>query len=372
MESEERYKNLGIYTDGQGEFIRKTISEYQSDSHCCSKRCCSSWKQEDIQKHIMEMESLSKVEKKMVVLTVLRNCAINSEGTRYSEKRQRLRFSFRYEPFGIMCVSAFRAIFGLRIETFRGLLAHLRSKGAKYRVEQKSDQIIYKSNIGNIENKYEQKYFALVIGNSKYNSLFLKNPVNDARDLSHILMKKGFSVILRLNTTRKEMIDAIRKFGNASGVGLFYFAGLGVQMNGKLYIVPIDAQVHSEPDIKYECISLDFISDDLNKNRVKPYNGQLFAYSTSSDQAAYEGERNGIYSKHLLKNLIINGLEIHQMFRNVREAVEKETKGRQTSQELSTAKKSFYFTPLYKNDFEGSFFIFILDTQRNNPYSRYR
>ncbi|KPA11514.1 peptidase C14 caspase catalytic subunit P20 [Candidatus Magnetomorum sp. HK-1] len=58
------------------------------------------------------------------------------------------------------------------------------------------------------------------------------------------------------------------------------------------------------------------------------------------------------------------------MFRNVREAVEKETKGRQTPQELSTAKKSFYFTPLYKNDFEGSFFIFILDTQRNNPYSR--
>ena len=127
VESEEYYKKLGIYTDVQDNFIRKTISEYQSDSHCCSKGCCSSWKQEDIQNHIDEMGSLSKIEKKLVVLTVLRNCAINSEDTRYSKKRQRLRFSFRYEPFGIMCVSAFRALFGLRIETFRGLLAHLRT-----------------------------------------------------------------------------------------------------------------------------------------------------------------------------------------------------------------------------------------------------
>lgn len=126
-ECEERYKNSGVDTDEQTNFIWKTISEYQTDSLCCTKGCCTMWKKEDIQKHIQEIARLSKTEKKLVVLTILRNCAINSENTRYSKKRQRLRFSFRYEPFGVMCVSAFRALFGLHIETFRGLLAHLRT-----------------------------------------------------------------------------------------------------------------------------------------------------------------------------------------------------------------------------------------------------
>ncbi len=126
-ECEERYKGSGSYEYEQANFIRTAISEYLSDSPCCTKSCCATWKDKDIQKHIHEIERLSKTEKKIVILTVLRNCAINSENTRYSEKRLRLRFSFRYEPFGTMCVSAFRALFGIRIELFRGLLAHLRT-----------------------------------------------------------------------------------------------------------------------------------------------------------------------------------------------------------------------------------------------------
>lgn len=95
-ECEERYKGLGSYdTDEQANFIMTAISEYLSESPCCTKDCCAMWKDEEIQKHLHDMESLSKTEKKLVVLTVLRNCAINSENTRYSKKRQRLRFSFR-------------------------------------------------------------------------------------------------------------------------------------------------------------------------------------------------------------------------------------------------------------------------------------
>ena len=61
-------------------------------------------------------------------MTILRNCAINSEQTRYSEKRQRIRFTFRYAPFGTMCASAFRVLFEIKIEVFKGLLAHLKTK----------------------------------------------------------------------------------------------------------------------------------------------------------------------------------------------------------------------------------------------------
>ncbi len=128
QECEERYKGSGSHdTDEQVHSIRKMISEFLSDSPCCTKGCCTMWADEDLQKHIHEIERLSNREKKLVILTVLRNCAMNSESTRYSKKRQRLRFSFRYEPFGTMCVSAFRALFGIRIESFRGLLAHLRT-----------------------------------------------------------------------------------------------------------------------------------------------------------------------------------------------------------------------------------------------------
>lgn len=62
----------------------------------------------------------------MVLLTVLRNCAVHSDNTRHSEQRRRLRFTFKYEPFGIMCALAFRVLFDIGIESFRGLLAHLK------------------------------------------------------------------------------------------------------------------------------------------------------------------------------------------------------------------------------------------------------
>ncbi|MCP4107660.1 MAG: hypothetical protein GY749_19300 [Desulfobacteraceae bacterium] len=72
------------------------------------------------------MQKLSKTEKKLVLLTVLRNCAIHSQSTRYSEQRRRLRFTFEYEPFGSMCAFAFRVLFDIGIESFRGLSAHLK------------------------------------------------------------------------------------------------------------------------------------------------------------------------------------------------------------------------------------------------------
>ncbi len=104
----------------------KRISEFYADTPCCSRNCIGTWKKDHLVKHAKDMERLSKKEKKLVILTVLRNCALSSESTRYSEERQRLRFTFRYEPFGKMCAPAFRSLFDVRIEEFRGLLAHLK------------------------------------------------------------------------------------------------------------------------------------------------------------------------------------------------------------------------------------------------------
>lgn len=105
----------------------KKISQHLGDNPCCSKNCCASWKENDLKKHADDMNKLSKTEKKLVLLTILRNCAIKTESTRYSEKRQRLSFSFYYEPFGIMCSFAFRLLFDIRIKALKGLLAHLKT-----------------------------------------------------------------------------------------------------------------------------------------------------------------------------------------------------------------------------------------------------
>ena len=105
----------------------RQVSEYFLDSPCCTKNCCVSWKERYLAKHAEDMKHLSKSEKKLVLLTVLRNSVTHTESTRYSEQRQRLRFTFHYEPFGIMCSAAFRLLFDIRIKELKGLLAHLKT-----------------------------------------------------------------------------------------------------------------------------------------------------------------------------------------------------------------------------------------------------
>jgi len=109
--------------------LMKRITGSYTDIPCCSKNCCGMWEKDNLKKHVEDLEKLSKTEKKIVLSAILRNNAINTESTRYSEQRRRLRFSFRYEPFGKMCATAFRLLFDIRIEAFKGLLAHLKTSG---------------------------------------------------------------------------------------------------------------------------------------------------------------------------------------------------------------------------------------------------
>lgn len=96
---------------------------------------------------------------------------------------------------------------------------------------------------------------SLIIGNSNYASSPLKNPVHDAEDIAAVLTKRGFEVILKLDASKREMEEAIQLFGKklSNGkVGLFFYAGHGMQVEGRNYLIPIDAVIEGESDVKYE------------------------------------------------------------------------------------------------------------------------
>ena len=129
--------------------------------------------------------------------------------------------------------------------------------------------------------KLHVQRLALVIGNSAYQTAPLKNPLNDAEDMAVNLKNLGFEIIIKKNADQRTMEDTIRYFGKQlrnGGVGLFYFTGHGMQVNGRNYLIPIDAKIESEadkPEIPPERVSetqVAAISDD-DKRNIEPWTG---------------------------------------------------------------------------------------------------
>jgi len=103
----------------------------------------------------------------------------------------------------------------------------------------------------------QEQRVALVIGNSAYADAPLRNPVNDARALAGELRRIGFKVTLLEDADLPKMFAAIRGFGDelrAGGVGLFYYAGHGVQMRGRNYLIPVGAQIEREDEVVYRSL----------------------------------------------------------------------------------------------------------------------
>jgi uncharacterized caspase-like protein len=106
---------------------------------------------------------------------------------------------------------------------------------------------------------------ALVIGNSAYPNNPLANPANDARLMSVALRGRGFAVIERLDVGRRDMARAVKDFGDrlkaggGDAVGLFYYAGHGVQVNNQNYLIPIDAEINDEGDVPIDAVSADHV-----------------------------------------------------------------------------------------------------------------
>ena len=221
-----------------------------------------------------------------------------------------------------------------------------------------------------------EKRTALVIGNSDYEIGSLTNPVNDAVDMASTLKRLGFEVILKKNIRHRDMEEAIEDFGNRlkrGGVGLFYYAGHGLQINGVNYIIPIGAKIKKESDVKFEAVDANRILDEMgNANnglniiildacRDNPLarnfrssnrglavissapEGSFISYATGPGQVAMDGEkRNSPYTAALLKYMNVPGLPIERVFKNVRISLESL---KQTPWELSSLKGEFFFTP---------------------------
>lgn len=232
---------------------------------------------------------------------------------------------------------------------------------------------------------------ALVIGNAAYRVAPLKNPINDAQAVAAALKALGFQVIMRENATQREMLDGLREFSNRarkSQVRLIYYAGHGVQIRGRNYLMPVDAEVQSEDDIAQKGADVTEVLERLGTMtegvnlivldacRNNPFSvgsgqladgrrlrtrglgpqamglaplqapsGTLIAFSTAPGSIAVDNpaQRNSTYTKHLLANLAIPGLPIERLFKQVRVAVAQETQQQQVPWETSSLMGEFCF-----------------------------
>ncbi len=110
---------------------------------------------------------------------------------------------------------------------------------------------------------------ALVVGNSKYKEAPLKNPANDAKAIGETLKGAGFEVTMKLDTGREELLAAIREYVRAMEqkkcVGLFYFAGHGLQLAWRNYLLPVDAAIDKIDDVARQSIDIARLMEGLTK-----------------------------------------------------------------------------------------------------------
>src|ERR1700761_5267780 len=108
---------------------------------------------------------------------------------------------------------------------------------------------------------------ALVIGNGKYaNAPKLENPANDSADLAAALRKAGFDVIEQQDASREAMTKAMREFSSrlrGTEVALFFYAGHGMQMNGENYLLPVDADIQTPADVRFNTVNLTDIQQEM-------------------------------------------------------------------------------------------------------------
>ena len=109
---------------------------------------------------------------------------------------------------------------------------------------------------------------ALVIGNGDYPNAPLRNPVNDARDFAAALGDSGFDIIRLENANLRQLRTALRDFGDRlkkqGGVGLFYFAGHGMQLKGRNYLMPVGAQIEREDEIEFGSLDANQVLEKLD------------------------------------------------------------------------------------------------------------
>jgi uncharacterized caspase-like protein len=234
-----------------------------------------------------------------------------------------------------------------------------------------------------------QRRMALVIGNGAYLSSPLKNPVGDAQAVAASLKTLGYEVTLKQDTALFALIEALRDFSVrsiSSDVRLLFYAGHGMQVKGRNYLLPVDTEPKGEDEIAAKAADVGEFIDRLTTNkqglniivldacRVNPFAGgvivgpdgrrlkfrgltpaglarveapmgTLVAFSTAPNGVALDGSEgaHSIYAKHLLRNMQTPGLPIEQLFKRVRIGVAEETQRVQVPWESSSLTTDFCF-----------------------------
>ena len=223
-----------------------------------------------------------------------------------------------------------------------------------------------------------EERIALVIGNAAYRIDPLDNPVNDARLVAQSLKQSGFAVAVQENLDRRGLINALRDFGSRLGentIAVFYYAGHGLQLRDRNYLIPVDAEIRSEDEIPIAGVDLGFMLGRMSTARSRinivildacrnnPFAGKggpsaqglaqmdapvgtLLAFATAPGKLAADGSgTNSLYATHLARHLLAPGLPVEHVFKRVREAVVRETAQQQVPWESSSLQGEFAFVP---------------------------
>jgi len=226
-----------------------------------------------------------------------------------------------------------------------------------------------------------QRRTALVIGNSSYPNAPLVNAVNDAHAMAEVLREAGFTVLLHTEVDQRRMQLALREFGErlkaAGGTGLFFFAGHGVQIKGRNFLIPAHADIAHEDEVAYAALDAQAVLDKmesagtgtniviLDACRNNPFArsmrsaqqglaqmdapvGTLVSFATAPGSVALDnvpGLRNGLFTTHLLEAIRRPAQKVEDVLKQVRGAVLKASSNRQVPWESSALVGDFYFHP---------------------------
>jgi hypothetical protein len=222
---------------------------------------------------------------------------------------------------------------------------------------------------------------ALVIGNSAYPNAALLNPRNDARAIADLLRQAGFVVDQRLDTTQSQLRDAVTRFGESIKdpqvkFGLFYYAGHGLQLDWRNYLVPVSAHIEALEDVKQQTVDvsallaymdqakgrnflviLDACRDDPFSGSFRPPAkglsqfdapvGSLLAFATAPGSVAIDGDgENGLYTSNLLREFSVRGVKVEDAFKRVRLGVRIASEGLQVPWESTSLEDDLYLFPV--------------------------
>lgn len=219
---------------------------------------------------------------------------------------------------------------------------------------------------------------SLVIGNGAYRQTPLTNPTNDAAAMRDLLNSAGFTVEAHLDAKRSDLLAAIDRFAAAAQqsqtrLAVFYYAGHGVQLDWRNYLLPVDVAVSSAEDVKRQCIDLgsllgrlaqirdknfviilDACRDDPFRGAYRPEQkglsqfdapvGSLIAYATSPGSVASDGGgRNGLYTENLVRELSIRNAKLEEALKRVRLNVRLSSRGQQIPWESTSLESDVFF-----------------------------